>query len=196
MKKICFTLSVLAVFLVFTGIQVQGEANDKNSQSISGKKKVLVVYFSKTGSTREIAVQIQKATGGDIFEIQAVKTYPADYEALKKVASQELDSKAKPVLKTKLENIKSYDVVFIGYPIWWGTFPAPVRTFLSEYNLAGKTVVPFCTHLGSGFGNSLSDLAKSSQKSTFLEGLAIWGRDVKTSQNKVSEWLRKIKAIK
>jgi flavodoxin len=159
-------------------------------------KKILVTYFSHSGNTREIASQIHKSVGGDIFEIQAVKPYPHDYDAVVKQAKQELDSGYKTALKTKLENIKSYDLVFIGYPIWRGTFPAPVRTFLSEYDSSGKTIVPFCTHEGSGLGRSATDISKLCPKSTLLDGVAIRGRDVKTAQNKVSEWLRKIKITK
>ena len=109
-------------------------------------KKILVAYFSHSGNTREIANQIHKSVGGDIFEIQVVKPYPHDYDAVVQQARQELDSGYKPVLKTKIENIKSYDLVFIGYPNWCSTVPAPVRTFLSEYDFSGKTIVPFCTH--------------------------------------------------
>jgi flavodoxin len=99
-------------------------------------------------------------------------------------------------LKTRIENIKPYDLVFIGYPIWWGTFPAPVKTFLSEYDFSGRTIVPFCTHEGSGLGRSVTDISKLCPQSTLLDSVAIRGRDVKTTQNKVSEWLQKIKIIK
>jgi len=84
----------------------------------TGGKKILIAYYSRTGNTREIANQIHKSVGGDIFEIQAVKLYPDDYEELKKQAKEELASEYKPALKTKIENIRSYDLVFIGYPIW------------------------------------------------------------------------------
>ena len=154
---------------------------------------ILVAYFSHSGNTREIANQIHKSVGGDIFEIQSVKKYPDDYDAVVEQARQELDSGYKPALKTKMENIKPYDLVFIGYPIWWGTFPAPVKTFLSEYDFSGKTIAPFCTHEGSGLGRSATDISKLCPKSALLNGAAIRGRDVKTARNKVSEWLREIK---
>jgi len=159
-------------------------------------KKILVTYFSHSGNTREIANQIHKIVGGDIFEIQAIKPYPHDYDAVVQQARKELDSGYKPALKTKFENIKSYDLVFIGYPDWWGTVPAPVRTFLSEYDMSGKTIAPFCTHEGSGLGRSAADISKLCPKSTVLDGVAIRGRDVKTAQNKISEWLEKIKITK
>lgn len=157
---------------------------------------IIVVYFSHSGSTREIANQIHNRVGGDIFEIQPEEPYPNDYEAVKERASQEQTSGYKPKLKTKIENIESYDVVFIGYPIWWGTMPAPVVTFLSEYDLAGKTIVPFCTHAGSGLRRSALDIANLSPKSSILDGIAVFGRNVNTSQNEISEWLRKIKILK
>ena len=159
-------------------------------------KKILVAYFSYSGNTREIADQIHKNAGGDIFEIQAVKPYPDDYDAVVKQAKQELNSGYKPALKTKVENIKPYDLVFIGYPNWCSTVPAPVRVFLSEYDFSGKTIIPFCTNEGSGLGRSATDISKLCPKSTLLDGVAIKGREVKTAQNEVVEWLRKIKITK
>lgn len=157
---------------------------------------ILVAYFSHSGNTREIANQIHKIVGGDIFEIQSVKKYPHEYDAVVEQARQELDSGYKPALKTKIENIKSYDLVFLGYPVWWGTFPAPVKTFLSEYDFSGKTIAPFCTHEGSSLGGSATDIAKLCPKTTLLNGAAIRGSVVKTAQNKVSAWLREIKITK
>ena len=159
-------------------------------------KKILVAYFSYSGNTREISNQIHKSVGGDIFEIQVVKLYPDDYDAVVKQARQELNSSHKPALKTKIENIKSYDLVFIGYPNWCSTVPAPVRVFLSEYDFSGKTIIPFCTNEGSGLGRSATDISKLCPKSTLLDGIAIRGREVKTAQNEVVEWLRKIKITK
>ena len=166
------------------------------AEAVTGKTKVLIIYYSRTGNTREIANQIHKSVDGDIFEIQAVKLYPDDYEELKKKAKEELASGYKPELKTKIENIRSYDLVFIGYPIWWGTFPAPVRTFLSGYDFSGKTIVPFCTHLGSGLGKSVTDISTLCPNSTISDGFAVSGKNAKTAQNDVSEWLRKIKITK
>jgi len=198
MNRIIFALPITAAFLVFTGVTAQmifaGE--ESNMSALSGNKKVLVAYFSHTGNTREIANQIHRKMGGDIFEIQTVAPYTNDYDALLEQAKKELDSAYKPTLKTRIENISSYDVVFIGYPIWYSTFPAPVRTFLSEYDFSGKTIVPFCTHEGSGLGNSVADISKLCPKATLLDGIAIHGRDVKTAQDRVFEWLRKINITK
>jgi len=159
-------------------------------------KKILVAYFSHSGNTREIASQIHKIVGGDIFEIQAIKNYPVDYDAVVKVARLELDSGFKPELKTKFKNINSYDAVFLGYPSWWGTFPAPVKTFLSENDFSGKQIIPFCTQEGSGLGRSVEDISKLYPKAVLLDGLAIRGSQVQNSEKKLSEWLRKIKFSK
>jgi flavodoxin len=159
-------------------------------------KKTLVAYFSYSGNTREIAHQIHKSVGGDIFEIQSVKPYPEDYDAVVQQARQELKSGHKPALKPKIENIKPYDLVFIGYPNWCSTVPAPVRVFLSDFDFSGKTIVPFCTHEGSGLGRSTTDIAQLCPQSALLDGIAIRGGDVKTAQNKVAEWLKKIKTTK
>jgi flavodoxin len=155
-------------------------------------KKILVAYFSYSSNTREIADQIHGIVGGDIFEIQSVKPYPNDYDAVVQQSRQELSSGYKPALKTKVKNIESYDVIFIGYPIRCGTFPAPVKTFISEYDFSEKTIVPFCTHEGSGLGRSVLDISKLCPKSVLLDSIAIRGSNVKTAQNEVSEWVRTV----
>lgn len=158
-------------------------------------KKILAAYFSHSGNTREIANQIHENVGGSIFEIVTVDPYPRNYDEVVKQAKQEQESGYKPTLKTKIENIEPYEVVFIGYPNWWGTIPRPVATFLSEYNLSGKTIVPFCTHEGSRLGRSVADITKLCPQSTILDGLAVRGREVKNAQNGVSEWLHELGMI-
>jgi flavodoxin len=194
MKMINLVLLIAAALFAITNTPVY--ASQKEGPMPSGTKKVLVAYFSHSGNTREIANQIHKSVGGDIFEIQSVKPYPDDYDACVQQAKKELASGYKPELKTEAENIKSYDVIFIGYPDWWGTFPAPVKTFLSSYDFSGKIIAPFCTHEGSGLGNSAEDIIKLCPKSKLLNGLAIRGSTVKSAQDKVSEWLREIKITK
>lgn len=156
------------------------------------KTKILIIYYSRSGNTREIANQIHERVGGDIVEIQTVEPYPDDYNAVTKQAQQELNSGYKPPLKTKVENIRSYDVIFVGSPSWWSTIASPVRTFLSEHDLSGKTMVPFITHEGSGLGRSVTDIMTICPNSTILDGLAIRGRNAKTAQREVSEWLSRL----
>jgi flavodoxin len=157
-----------------------------------GAKKILVAYFSHSGNTREIANQIHENVGGSIFEIVTVDPYPSNYDEVVKQAKQEQESGYKPTLATKIETIESYEMIFIGYPNWWGAIPRPVATFLSEYDLSGKTIIPFCTHEGSHLGRSVTDITKLCLQSTILDGLAVRGRDVKNAQNEVSKWLRKM----
>lgn len=156
------------------------------------ENNILIAYFSHSGNTRVIANQIHESVGGDIFEIVAVDPYPGDYDEVVEQARKELREEYRPKLKTKVENMESYNVVFVGYPDWWGTIPMPVATFLSEYDFSGKTIVPFCTHEGSGLGQSVTNIKEHCPQSTILDGLAIRGSDVKKAQNEIFEWLRKI----
>jgi flavodoxin len=157
------------------------------------EKKALVVYFSRTGNTAEVANQIHASVVSDILRLEVQNPYPDDYEATKKRASEEQAAGFKPALKKRITNIDSYDVIFIGFPIWWAKLPPPIVSFASEHDLSGKTIVPFCTHAGSGFGQTIGELRRLYPKSTLLDGLAVWGRDARTSQDAVSEWLRRIK---
>jgi len=141
------------------------------------------------GNTEVVAKMIQEITRGDLFYIEAVHAYPKDYTETTEVAKEELRTSARPKLTNHLENMSSYDVIFLGYPNWWGTMPMPVFTFLDEYDYSGKTIVPFCTHEGSGLGRSVSDIRKMCPKSTVREGLAIRGGEVKNAKNEVSGWL-------
>jgi flavodoxin len=159
----------------------------------TGGNKMLIVYYSRSGNTREITNQIHERVGGNIIELQTVKPYPEEYDAVTKQAKQELNSGFKPALKTKIEKIGTYDVIFVGSPIWWGTIAPPVKSFLSEYDLSGKTIVPFITHQGSGLGRSIEDISALCPNSTILDGLAVWGKNAKTAQNEVSAWLRSLR---
>jgi flavodoxin len=156
----------------------------------------LSAYFSHSGNTRIIAHQIHENIGGDIFEIVPVDAYPRDYDEVVEQARKELSKEHRPNLKTKVENMKSYNVVFVGYPIWWGTIPMPVASFLSECDFSGNTIAPFCTHEGSGLGRSAMDIKELCPQSTVLDGLAVRGRDVKKAQNEVTGWLSELEMQK
>jgi flavodoxin len=167
--------------------------SEKQEQPELGTKKVLVAYFSYSGNTREIANQIHKSVGGDFFEIRPEKPYPKDYDEVKKQVNKEQQSDYKPMLKSKIKNIQLYDVVFIGYPNWWGTLPVPVKTVLSEYDSYGKIIIPFCIYEGSSLGQSVTDISKFCPKSNILDGIEVQSKDMKSAQNDVSKWLYKIK---
>jgi len=166
------------------------------AQPLTGGKNILVVYYSRTGHTREVARQICEKARGLIFDIQPVKPYPDDYEAAKKQAMEEQTSGFKPALKTKVRDIRSCDIIFVGTPIWWGGISAPVKSFLSQYDLSGKTIAPFTTHGGSGLGQSLSDIAALCPSSTLLDGLAVWGNKAGSAQSEVADWVRKLRLNK
>ncbi|MDR3140365.1 MAG: NAD(P)H-dependent oxidoreductase [Tannerellaceae bacterium] len=156
------------------------------------EKKILVAYFSWGGNTREMAKQIQQQTGGDLFEIKAVKPYPSDYNECVNVARKEQQDNARPALADAVKNFAAYDVVFVGYPNWCGTLPQVLFTFLEKYDMSGKIVVPFCTHGSGRWGRSMNDLKKLCPDATILEGLAISGNLVRRSEDDVVKWLQKI----
>jgi len=187
MKTKHFFIALAALLLSSMGMQ---------AQSASASKKILVVYFSHSGNTRVIANQIKELTSADVFEIQPIKAYPSDYQACVDQAKKEINANYKPALKTKLKNISSYDIIFVGSPCWWATMAPPVATFLSSYDLSGKTIVPFMTHEGSRMGRYASDIKKLCPKSTVLEGLPIRGSSVKEAKGSVMKWLRDIKIVK
>ena len=151
----------------------------------------MVAYFSWSGNTRRIATQIRDQVGCDIFEIASVDTYPTDYDECVEQARQELERQHRPGLKSELPDLGSYDVVFIGYPNWWGTIPMPVATFLSKCDSADKTIAPFCAHGGGGLERSVADIKKLCPRATVLDGLAVGGGHVRHAQNEIAVWLRK-----
>jgi flavodoxin len=170
--------------------------------------KVLITYFSragenynvghlKVGNTEVMAGYIhERLPGSDIFKIEPVVSYPDKYDECTVVAKKEQRENARPAVRSHIADINKYDVIYIGYPIWWGTIPQIMLTFLEEYNLSGKTIIPFCTNEGSGFGSSVNDLKKDCPKSKFLDGLAVRGSDVKKAQKEVNAWIDKtMKAV-
>lgn len=188
------------MFVLYT-ILISGDTHKSNWRMINVKRaqteknNILVTYFSHSGNTRLVADQIHDSVGSDIFEIVAIDPYPRDYDEVVEQARKELRDEYRPKLKTKVEKLEAYKVVFVGYPNWWGTIPRPVVTFLSEYDFSGKTIVPFCTHEGSGLGHSTADIEELCPQSTILEGLAVRGRNVKNAQNEVVGWLRELGMI-
>jgi len=154
--------------------------------------KILIAYFSKTGNTRNVAQEIQKDVGGDLFEIKTTNKYPEEYQATTEQAKTEKNNNFRPQLATQVADFSSYDVIFVGYPIWWGTMPMGVFSFLEQHNFAGKTVIPFCTHGGSGLGDSVSDIKKTLPQANVLSGLAVRGSEASKSQTEIANWLKSI----
>jgi flavodoxin len=148
------------------------------------------------GNTELIADMIQKSVGGDMFLIETVKKYPADYDTTVDYGQQEQKEKARPELSTHVENMKDYDTVFIGFPMWWYDMPMAVCNFLEEYDFSGKTVIPFVTHEGSGLLNSEKTIKGMLNGATVLDGLAIRGGEASGAQSNVDNWLREIGRVK
>lgn len=155
-------------------------------------KKALIVFYSRSGNTRALARELQALTGGELVELETVQPYPEEYRAVTEQAKQELASGFKPPLKTKINDIQAYDVIFVGSPNWWGTVAGPVRTFLSEYDLSGKTIAPFITHEGSALGRSAADIKKLCPRSAVVDGLAVRGSRAASAREEAAAWLGKV----
>lgn len=145
-----------------------------------------------TGNTGVVADMIAQATGADLFSIRTVEQYPDTYDATLDQGQQEQSDGARPELATHLENLDSYDTIFLGFPNWWGDMPMAVYTFLDEVDLSGKTVIPFVTSGGSGFSNSISTIQQMEPQATVQEGLSISGSSATGAQQQVESWLSEL----
>ena len=144
----------------------------------------------KKGNTQICAEFIQKAVGGDLFEIDTVKPYSEDYMTCTEEAKQELRAQARPALKKMLTDISAYDIIFVCGPCWWGTFPCAVFTQLEALDFTGKKVVALMTHEGSGLSHCERDLKKLCKGASFGKGLAVHGADAAASETAVSNWAK------
>lgn len=175
-----------------------------NAEQTEGGGNMLVAYFSlageqygvgviEEGNTSIIAQMIAEQTGADMFEIEAATPYPTSHDELLEVSQQEMRDNARPEIAGSVENMDDYDTIFIGYPNWWGDMPMIVYNFLESYDLSGKTIVPFCTHGGSGL-SSTEGTIEDITGGTMMDGFAIVGttaqNDRDTARNEVTDWLR------
>ena len=178
--------------------------NSAEANNYSGKK-ILVAYFSRAdenynvgtiskGNTKIVAEIIAERVGGDLFEIKPAKNYPANYQECIEIAKVELQQKSRPEIVGKVENFADYDTIFLGYPIWWGDMPMAVYTFLEQENFSGKTIIPFCTHEGSGLAGTEKFISDATNAKV-LQGLAIRGSVAQNDRDKtiseVENWLKK-----
>ena len=166
----------------------------------------LIIYYSRKGenywnggiknitkgNTEIVAEFIQKAVGGDLFEVDTVKTYAADYYKCIDEAQRELRNQERPELKKYLDSIDEYDNVFVCGPCWWGTFPMAIFTQLEKLNWAGKKVMAVMTHEGSGLGSCERDLKRICTGATFGKGLAVHGADASRSESMVASWAKSV----
>lgn len=204
MKKI-LTIMCLALFAIMTAACGSAETPAKTEKTVSNNnsvstqapavqgKRILVAYFSRAdentggvgyiekGNTRILAEMAADITKGDLFEIKTVKPYPKEYRPATEVAKQEKENNERPEINGPLPDMSQYDVIFLGYPIWWSDLPMGVYTFLEKENFAGKTIIPFCTHEGSGIGNTERFIAETT-KAKVLPGLEMRGKKAQTQQ--------------
>ena len=159
----------------------------------------MVSGILKKGNTHIIADMIAEQVDADLFEISTVVPYPDEYEACTETAKQEQEEDASPELSATVENMEDYDVVLLGYPIWWSDMPMAVYTFLESYDFSGKTIIPFCTHEGSGLSSTDSSIAEICTGADVLDGLEIRGSVAQNSQDEaltaVTDWLDKIEIL-
>lgn len=180
------------------------------ASSAPAGKRALVVYFSRAdenyvvgnvekGNTRILAEMIAEATGADTFEIKPAKPYPKEYTPATEVAKQEKNDNARPEIVGTMPDVSGYDVVFVGYPIWWGDLPMPCYTFFDKVKLEGKTIAPFCTHEGSGLSGTDNNIANAT-KAKVTEALVMKGSVAQNSRDEakkeVTDWLKKLGYVK
>ncbi|MBQ6186129.1 MAG: flavodoxin [Bacteroidales bacterium] len=170
--------------------------------ALTASAQTLVVYYSKPGetytqdgvinlikgNTQEVAERIQKFAKADIFRVETVKNYPDEYLKLIDVAKEELNSKARPAIKGDID-ISKYDTIYIGWPCWWGTLPMCMFTFIEKHDWSGKTVIPFTTHEGSGFGSGLRDLRAAVKGATVAKGLSLRGTAARSSDAQIEKFV-------
>lgn len=153
--------------------------------------RALIVFFSWSGNTRGIAREIRKQTGADVFEITLVHPYSTRYNTVLMEAQEDQHRQARPEIKDLPENIDAYDTILLGYPNWWASIPMPIATFLERYDFSGKTIVPFCSHGGGRFGQSLTAIAKLAPEAVIGEGLSVHYSGGGALPGDVKEWLAK-----
>lgn len=213
MKKIISIL--LSVILLLSFAACSNSTNDNGStestqnQTVSESSeqtgKILIAYFSRAGenygvgtiekgNTEIVAEMIaEKYENADLFKIETNYTYPESYDEATKAAKSEQDSNARPELKNTVDNFENYDTIFIGYPIWYADMPMAVYTFLESYDFSDKTVIPFCTHAGSGLTSTVDNIKKELLSANVMQGLAILGTEVQNNQSQINsdldDWL-------
>ena len=172
MKPILLTTIVIGCLALFAGLTASAQ-NIKNNDMSNNSKKTLVAYFSATGTTMEAATKLAKVANADLHEIVPEVPYtPADLNWRDKSSRSSVemaDKSSRPAIANKVENMEQYDTVFVGYPIWWYIAPTIINTFLEQYDLTGKTIVPFFTSGGSGAGETMKYLKPSAPGANWVD---------------------------
>ncbi len=154
------------------------------------ENKILIAYYSYSGNTKLVAEKIKNITGGEIFEIKTIKEYPRNYTDVVNLAKQEKEQDLRPELANKID-ISNFDIIYLGTPVWWYTFATPIKTFLTEYDFTGKTIIPFCTHGGGGASATYSDMEKLCPNTTIKTGFTSYEHSAKDSE--IEEWINNLK---
>ena len=181
----------LGIRLVRNAAPGSGSVSGMETQNTAenGNGKVLIAYFSWGGNTEGIAEEIQRQTGADLFEITMANPYSSDYSTVLDEAQRDQNAQARPELASHVENMEQYDIVMLGYPNWWASIPMPVASFLEEYDFTGKTIIPFCSHGGGRFGQSLTAITKLAPNTSMGEALSIHYSGGSELSADVTEWL-------
>lgn len=180
-------VQTMAVAAGYAGSRAQNVGKSGTEAEPDGNSRILIAYFSQTGNTEEAAREIQAAAGGDLFEITVVNAYPNSYQATVDRAREELDNNARPELSSSVSNMEDYDVILLGYPIWWHTEPMAVNTFLESYDLTGKTILPFCTSGGSSISESMPDIREIAGARGASVGTGLTANSL--SESTIQSWL-------
>jgi len=169
-----------------TGI-VSGEEQAQNTENGG---KVLIAFFSWGGNTRGIAEEIQRQTSADLFEIELVDPYSTSYNTVLEQAQYDQNIQARPEIKNKIESFEQYDTIILGYPNWWASIPMPIASLLEEYDFSGKTIIPFCSHGGGRFGQSLTAINKLAPDATMGEALSVHYSGGSSLESDIAAWLK------
>ena len=175
---------LIAYFSVPENVDTDGIDANSGASIVVKNKDVL-------GNMQYMAMTIQEAIGGEIFRIETTEEYPLEHETLVNQAKEEQNEDVRPELATHIGNVEQYDIIFLGYPNWWGDMPQPLYTFLEEYDFSGKTIIPFNSHGGSGFSNTIEEIKKLQPNATVREdGLSISRNDVVDSEQEITDWAK------
>lgn len=170
-------------------LNAASESTAPESESADTGSKSLVVYFSWSGNTENVAKSIQSQTDSDIFEIVPTTPYSDDYDTVVDLAQEEQKNDARPAISNDIENIEQYDVIYVGFPNWWGDMPMILYTFFDTYDLSGKTIAPFCTSGGSGLSGTVNEIKSLEPDASVTEGLHIGSSSSSEPDDAVSQWL-------